>query len=205
MVRPKTRKAKRVAPPAVFPPRRRAARRRRPLRPNPGVTNTGTYTLQQREFWGTKEAQDIKVAKTLRFCPGRSGMLVLDGLGSVYDNYVVHSAVVEIVGVGPTTSKAVANVCLDFEPSGTPSTVSNILKTSPSATVAAYRTAQLVPNKVSLMRRNMYVSNTAAAGEDTDAFLLIMMSTGSAPTDDPTFNVFCRYSVTFYHPAPGGS
>jgi hypothetical protein len=130
-------------------------------------------------------------------------MTVLDGVGTVYDNYRVNSARVYIVGTAPTTSRSVANICLDYEPSNGPPTQDAVLRVVPNVTTPGYRDGLLVANKTSMMRRNWFVTSTSKAGltsEDSTAFVLNAWTQGDK---DDTWLVYCEYDVEFRNPAKG--
>nr|WPR18575.1 MAG: hypothetical protein [Crogonang virus 108] len=124
-------------------------------------------------------------------------MTVLDGIGSVYDNFRVHAAKITILGMAPTTSKSVANSCLDYEPGTAATTQTGVLSTVPNISIPGYRDGTLVANQSSMRRVNWMISN-ATKGENTTAFLLTSWLAGDK---DDTFLVYCDYDVEFRNPA----
>lgn len=199
--------------------RRKIRRRPRPNQiPGSGIIRTqrltyevvnssaGTLTLKNREYWTTITAQapgsstPVPVL-TLEFSPGSSGMMVLDALGKVYDNYRCTLAKVVFVGMGATTSSATLVSSIDYEPGNSPSTEGQILQMVPSISLPAYRTGELIANRQSMMRRNWFVSNAVKASEDGCVFKLSYQGAGTA-SDLPKWRVYCEYHVEFRNPCP---
>lgn len=167
------------------------------------ASSSGVTRVTNHEYWGTLTATTGGTIKSLLFNPGQSGMLVLDGLGKVYDNYRVHRAVISISGFGPTTSSAILYSCLDYEPGALGTTAAQILTTVPNVTLPAYRDGKLIANKQSMMRRNWLVSNVTTGTEDATAFGLTTAATGTT-TDLPNWLVYCDYDVEFRNPSKAG-
>jgi hypothetical protein len=157
--------------------------------------------MAQREYWGTINGKPASTAPVVyRFNPGKSGMYMLDQMGNAFNDYVVHEVLVEMVGIGATSGTTVLKWCLDFKPDSTPADASAIMKHVPSFSQAGWQTATTRQTKDRLMRRNMYATLTDNAGEDSDAFLLVALPTGT--TDSPTWDIYCSWRATFYHPGP---
>jgi hypothetical protein len=127
-------------------------------------------------------------------------MNVLDNVGKSYDNYRLNKLTVKIVGMGPTTSVSTLNACLDYEPGNIPTKQSQVLATVPNLSIPAYREGILIANKESLMRRNWFVSNTAATSEDGTAVKLVVFLTG-VKDDAPDYLIYCDYDAEFRNPA----
>jgi len=165
-------------------------------------SSVGTLRVRNKEYWGLLTVADPAAITTLGFAPGKSGMTVLDGLGSVYDNYRVHRARVYLVGTSPTTSTTVVNSCIDYEPAVVAKTQDLVLRTVPNVTVPGYRNAVLTANKTSMMRRNWFVSNVSGYTEDSTAFLLVSWVAGAK---GESMLVYCDYDVEFRNPSKSGA
>jgi hypothetical protein len=134
-------------------------------------------------------------------------MLVLDSLATAYDNYIVHNAVVQVQGMGPTTSNSTVVCCLDFEPGTPPSSVEGISKHIPHLCLPGYRSGTLRATKRSLMRRNMYLTGKVAeptVPEQNEQHIAFQLAYGvnMHAGDSFVWRVYCSYSITFLHPAP---
>ncbi len=174
-----------------------------PVAQRVGATGTnasvGTLRVHNKEYWGTLTVGASAGISTLIFSPGKSGMTVLDGIGAVYNHYKVHKAVVTIIGTAPTTSKTVANICLDYKLSNLATTQNEVLRTVPNLTVPAYRTGKLVGDTESMQQcREWMISNGATPSEQTAAVVLTSWLKGDK---DDAYNVYCDYDVEFRNPA----
>jgi hypothetical protein len=153
------------------------------------------------EYWTTITSDSAEKIVIKRFNPGHSGINVLDSIGKAYDNYILHSCTVTVRGVGATTNSANMKVCIDKQPGNSPATPTTVMQTLPSASLATYQSKVFKLVGAYLMRRNMYVSNAATAGDDEDAFLMVTL-TAPATGEMGTWDVFITYDVTFLNPAP---
>lgn len=196
----------------------RRARRRRPrtvvvkqqqtapipvLRPAAGPRVTDGVAVGHREYWSTISGKTPTPATptTLRFNPGKSGMYMLDRMGTAFNDYVVTQVVVEVVGIGATSGTSVLKWCLDFKPDKTPPDAVTIMQHVPSFSQAGWQSMSTTQSRPRLMRRAMYATNVDTAGEDSDAFLLVALPSGT--TDSPTWDIYCTWRAVFYHPGPG--
>lgn len=199
-----------------MPSRRRAARRKRanPPRqvPQPaaqsrqGVSNRGPRRIQtvrdgivisQKEHWATITANTTP--GSLRMCPGKSGLPLLDALGKVYDNYRLRSVLVEVKGVGPTTADSNLAWALDYKVDAAPTSRSEILGKVPSFVQAAWQHAVVKAGSRRMMRQHLYNTNGTTSSDDTDAFLFTYVASTSG---QQYWEVYCSYEVELLNPSP---
>ncbi len=156
-----------------------------------GANNSlGALRVRNTEFWGVLKVQDQAAITSLQFTPGRSGMTALDDVGGMYGAYRVNSARVTITGTAPITSKSVAHLYLEYEPTDVANTLGGVLSTSPNVTVFGFRNGALAANKQALQRVTWIDSNETA-------FLLAAWLQGDK---DDEWLVYCEYDAEFRKP-----
>lgn len=161
------------------------------------VTVRDGVVISQKEHWATLTS--ATTVSTLRMCPGRSGLPLLDALGKVYDNYRLRSVVIEVKGVGPTTATPNIAWALDYKVDGSPNTRSEILGKVPSFVQAAWQSTMVRANSRRMMRQHLYNTNSSQAADDTDAFLFVYAGSESGGI---YWEVYCSYEVELLNPSP---
>lgn len=154
--------------------------------------------LTHREHWATLKCTNS--VQTLRLCPGKSGLLLLDALGTAYDNYRLLSLVVEVKGVGPTTSSDTIAWALDYSVRDVPASRTQILAKVPSLVQPAYRSGVVMASSQRLMRQTLYNTNTADKSDDSDACLFVAI--GNSNSQLELWEVYASYKVKLVNPSP---
>lgn len=154
--------------------------------------------LSHREHWATLKCQNT--VGVLRLCPGKSGLLLLDALGTAYDNYRLLSLVVEVKGVGPTTSTDTLAWALDYSVRNKPTSRAAILAKVPSLVQPAYRSGVVMASSARLMRQTLYNTNTDTAQDDSDACLFTYI--GNSTSEAELWEVYASYRVKLVNPSP---
>lgn len=153
--------------------------------------------ISQKEHWATITSSTT--VQSLRMCPGKSGLPLLDALGKVYDNYRLRSVHIEVKGVGPTTAEANLAWALDYKVDAAPTSRAEILGKVPSFVQAAWQTAVVRAGSRRMMRQHLYNTNGTTQSDDTDAFLFTYVGTQA---NGAYWEVYCSYEIELLNPSP---
>lgn len=169
----------------------------RPVRSQP--TNWDGHVVSNSEYWGSVDCAEG--VRYFRFCPGKSNLRILDGLGRIYDNYRVRRVTVRIQGTGPTTGNVNLAWAPDYRVTDQDTTREQILRRAPSTVQTAWQTALLSAGSDRLMRQRMYNTNVTEIRDDNTSFLIPHAT--SLSTGGINWEVWCSYTVEFLNPSGG--
>lgn len=130
--------------------------------------------LRETEIMWKCPADAGKKSTVIPFCPGKSGITILDKYAKLFDNYTVHSVAVEYkttVGLNTTGSTWCG---IDYTTTHTPGSadkVDAVARLTPSFVTGVVRNARIVvPARMANPMHPMKVANASTATEQDKAF-----------------------------------
>lgn len=137
------------------------------------------------------------------FCPGASGMPMLDAIGKIYERYALTGLRLHWrTSVGTQTAGAVI-VGVDGDPTSSGTTMLYAQSLIPKFRGPVWEEGTIVGNPMDLMPTRWLCTSQNKTSDPKYTSFLAVLAIANAVKDTAYGEVWCQYTVTFAFPASG--
>jgi hypothetical protein len=157
-------------------------------------------TLRNKEFWGTLESGKLLPLK-LAFLAGVSGLPRLDQLASLFELYKLKYCRLFYVPAISGTCTGLVHMGVDYEPSDSPLTISEISTLRPSLITQVAKSGELLVSLDRVMKGKTWLptsSKLAGAVDQQQSFAVSVIASGVK--DQTVGEIWIDYEVEFTSP-----